>query len=218
METSEEFYPPPNLVAKPSRRWLYILLLILLLFVVISLVIWLVWFRTMKLSAFIVMELQVMWSIAVWPIKTLLGFLGLWSPTDGGSLVVPPPINMTTTEIVKHELSECPPCNCNCECPECEKVDTEVYEIEIKYLKDMVRLTGAIAKRENAINAQYKELYPGFSVMSPHVIKLSTEYQMIKEELRKDEEEWAYFKNYFSKLSNIPAITSTNKSELNNFE
>lgn len=216
METGQEFYPPPNLVTKPGRRWLYILLLSLLLFVVISIVIWLVWFRNMKLMSFMIMEFQVMWNIAMWPIKTLFGFLGLWNPSDAN--VVPPPINMTTTEIVKHELSECPPCNCSCECPECEKVDTEVYDIEIKYLKDMVRLTGAIAKRENAINAQYKELYPGFSVMSPHVIKLSTEYQMIKEELRKDEEEWAYFKNYFSKLSNIPSVAPSNSNPISNFD
>lgn len=195
-----------------SRRWLYIILLILLLFFVVSLVLWLIWFKGMSFSSFVILELQTMFNIAMWPIKFLLRTLGLW-PGDGGDSATPFPINanITTTEIVKHELSECPPCNCKCECPECEKIDVKPYEMEIQYLKDMVRLVGSIAKRENAINAQYKELYPGFSVMSPHVIKLTTEYQLIKDGLRNDEDEWNYFKNYFSKLSGIPSAQQTSQ-------
>jgi hypothetical protein len=116
-----------------------------------------------------------------------------------------PPVPTTHTEVIKHEVAECPPCTNECVCPTCEETDIRPYELEIKYLKNMVKMTGSIARRENAINSQYRELYPGFSVMSPHVRKLSHEYNFIKNEIRKDPEQWQYFKNYFSRISGIPS-------------
>lgn len=84
----------------------------------------------------------------------------------------------------------------------------KAMECEIRYLKNMVRFVGAMAMRENAINAQYRELYPGFSVMSPHVQRLSHEYNFLKNQLREDDNQWTYFKNYFTKLSGIPSASS----------
>lgn len=194
-----------------SRKWLYITLITLTIVLLFAFVVWIVWYRPYDVSfgAYLLLILQSIISIILWPIKVILSALGLWRE---GSVTVPPllpPSNVTTTQIVKHEISECPPCNCTCECPECKELDTKPYEAEIKYLKDMVRLIGSIARRENAINSQYRDLYPGFSVMSPHVRKLTTEYNLMKEELRKDDDEWQYFKNYFTKLSGIPSDTNS---------
>lgn len=203
---------------------LFTLIMILMLLIVLGLVIWLVWYRNMGigLGEFIVISLKAIFSIILWPFKFVLQVLGIWTDevvdaiNDGNDVIaeleseIPiPPIPTTHTEIIKHEMSECPPCTNECVCPVCEETDVRPYEMEIKYLKNMVKMTGSIARRENAINAQYRELYPGFSVMSPHVRKLSHEYNFIKEELRKDPEEWQYFKNYFSRLSGIPSSSQS---------
>ena len=143
------------------------------------------------------------------PFKLILKIFGIGSSSKPSL----PPLSVgssgssTTTEIIKHEIGTCPPCNV--ECPQPPKpTDTKPLELEIKYLKDMIKFTGSMAKRENAINAQYRELYPGFSVMSPDVRRLSYEYSFLKNQLREDENEWTYFKNYFTKLSGIPSSSS----------
>ncbi len=127
------------------------------------------------------------------------------SGAGGASEII---IQQPNVEVTKHVITDCPPCNCDCNCPKCEECDHRPYELEIKYLKDMVRFLGSIGMRENAINAQFRELHPGFTVNSPHVRQLSVEYNYIKNQIRKDKNKWQYFKNYFSKLSGIPS-TST---------
>jgi hypothetical protein len=113
----------------------------------------------------------------------------------------------THTTITKNEVSQCPPCEVKCpDVPVDNK--SSALETEIRYLKNMLKFTGAIAKRENAINAQYREINPGFSVMCPAVQRLSTEYNFLKNQIREDDAEYSYFKNYFSKLTGIPS-TST---------
>ena len=151
------------------------------------------------------------------PFKLILNLFGLGGVETSSTAAAPAPtepkqyempsIQSTQTEIVRHEIQECPPCNVTCpEAPPAQ--DCKPLELEIQYLKNMVRFVGAMAKRENSINAQYRELYPGFSVMSPHVRRLSNEYNFLKNQLRDDENEWTYFKNYFTKLSGIPSTSS----------
>ena len=144
------------------------------------------------------------------PIRWFLGLFGGGITVDSGPAapdVTPSPSSSGSVEVVRHEVGGCPPCELECPDP-LPPTDTKPYEMEIRYLKDMVKFVGSIAKRENAINAQYRELYPGFSVMSPHVRRLSHEYNFLKNQLREDENEWTYFKNYFTKLSGIPSASS----------
>ncbi len=139
------------------------------------------------------------------PFRLILGLFGIGvapAKPAGPDVLVSPDVNVTT-----HELGTCPPCDVKCaECP--LPTDCKPYELEIKYLKDMVKFVGSMAQRENAINSQYRELYPGFSVMSPDVRRLSYEYNYLKNQLREDENEWTYFKNYFTKLSGIASTSS----------
>lgn len=143
------------------------------------------------------------------PFKLILKIFGIGGAKPSAEIPSLPPIanTTTTTEVIKHEIGTCPPCNVQCP-PTPSPTDTKPLEMELKYLKDMVKFTGAMAKRENAINAQYRELYPGFSVMSPDVRRLSYEYSYLKNQLKEDENEWTYFKNYFTKLSGIPSSSS----------
>jgi hypothetical protein len=157
------------------------------------------------------------------PINFILGLFGVkvgvdkvpFSPIDPLSIVTDPlkaisglaGNDSTETTIVKHEIAQCPPCSLTC--PETPQCDNGPLELEIRYLKNMLKFVGSISRRENAINAQYRELYPGFSVMSPTVQRMSTEYNFLKNQIREDENEWTYFKNYFTKLTNIPSNTST---------
>ena len=143
------------------------------------------------------------------PFKLLLRVFGLGAelPKPAISLpqVIPPPSQVV--DVIKHEIGTCPPCDVKCpDIPKAE--DCKPLELEIGYLKKMVKFIGSMAKRENAINAQYREIYPGFSVMSPAVRRLSYEYNYMKNEIRDDENEWTYFKNYFTKLSGIPSTSS----------
>lgn len=201
---------------RSGMRFLYIFLIILILLLVLSLVIWLVWYnpRGVSLGEFILLVLRMIFDIILWPFKFILQALGIWTVDvvdaieEGGDVVAEiekAVVPTVQTEVIKHQIAECPPCTNECVCPKCEETDIRPYELEIKYLKNMVKMTGSIARRENAINSQYRELYPGFSVMSPHVRKLSHEYNFIKNELRKDPEQWQYFKNYFSRISGIPS-------------
>ncbi len=129
-------------------------------------------------------------------------------PLDSPSQSTPGGGATTHTTITKNEIGQCPPCNVKC--PDVPDVDanTKPLELEIKYLKNMLKFVGTISKRENAINAQYREIYPGFSVMCPSVQKLSTEYNYLKNQLREDETEYNYFKNYFTKLTGIASKSS----------
>lgn len=206
------------------RLILGIVLLAVIIILLIT-VIWLIFFRdAYSLFALLKMILD----LALLPFKLILQLFG-WGQTTitiQGEQQAPPPsqqeqqqpapsqgqqqpptVHTTQTEIIKHELGECPPCNVTCPEPQpCP--DAKPLEMEIGYLKNMIKFVGAMAKRENAINAQYRELYPGFSVMSPHVRRLTCEYNFIKNQLREDENQWTYFKNYFTKLTGIPSTSS----------
>lgn len=206
-----DFYSPLQ-TRQEGMRLLYLFLIILIVSLVISLIIWLIYYnpRGVSFGEFIVLTLKTIINIVLWPFKFILQVLGIWTDEvveiiEDDIKLPEPPIPTTHTEVIKHEIAECPPCTNECVCPECEETDIRPYELEIKYLKNMVKMTGSIARRENAINSQYRELYPGFSVMSPHVRKISHEYNFIKNEIRKDPEQWQYFKNYFSRISGIPS-------------
>ena len=188
-------------------------------FFLLTLVVWLVWYRRQGIRYFETarMLIRTIISWVFWPIRfvlELLGFITTEVAQDTATIVsaaaniIPKPPHTTHTTVVKREIAECPPCEVTCEEKDCPKVDTKPFELEIAYLKDMVKLVGTIAQRENAINAQYQELYPGFSVLSPAVRRLSHEYNYIKNDLRKDSSKWQYFKNYFSKLTGIPSTSS----------
>jgi len=185
-------------------------------FFLVSSVAWAVWYRDQDYGSYLWNIISWIGWFLFWPIRFLLTLMGFYG---GGEeipiaplpiLPIPPSKPALNTVVTKHEITDCPPCNVDVQCPPCNDGSGQIepLELEIKYLKDMVKFTGAIAKRENAINAQYKELYPGFNVLSPHVRKLSHEYNYIKEEIRKDKDKWQYFKNYFTKLSNIPSTAS----------
>ena len=217
-----DFYSPTTgqMTRRGGMGVLSLLLIVLVISFVISLAVWLIWYRPLgvSLGEFIVIVIKSIIDIILWPFKFILQVLGIWSSDvvnvidEGGDIIaeleaqIPiPSVPTTHTEVIKHEMSECPPCTNECVCPDCEETDIRPYELEIKYLKNMVKMTGSIARRENAINSQYRELYPGFSVMSPHVRKISHEYNFIKNELRQDPEQWQYFKNYYSRISGIPS-------------
>lgn len=207
-----DFYSP-SLQNQRGMSLLYLFLIIFIVSIVVSLVIWLIYYNPhgVSLGQFILLVMKSIIEILLWPFKFVLQVLGLWTVeiidvAEDIKIKLPlPAIPTTHTEIIKHEITDCPPCNNECNCPTCEETDIRPYELEIKYLKNMVKMTGSIARRENAINSQYRELYPGFSVMSPHVRKISHEYNFIKTETRKDPEQWQYFKNYFSRISGIPS-------------
>lgn len=145
-------------------------------------------------------------SILMAPINFILRLFGIKIGVQKVPLTGSILNDSTETTIIQHEIAQCPPCNVNC--PEPPVCDNRPLELEIRYLKNMLKFVGAISKRENAINAQYRELYPGFSVMSPDVQRLSTEYNFLKNQIREDENEWTYFKNYFTKLTNIPSSST----------
>lgn len=188
------------------------LAVLLIAFIVVMGLVWVIFFR----RKFTLWELlKKVLNLALLPFRLILKLFGLGkgeeepaAPTSEPTVVHDmPSIQSTHTEVVRHEIQECPPCNVTCPEPPAGQ-DCSPLELEIRYLKNMVRFVGSMAKRENAINAQYRELYPGFSVMSPHVRKLSTEYNFLKNQIREDENQWTYFKNYFTKLSGIPSTSS----------
>ena len=197
-------------------KFLATLGILLVAFVVVVAIIWAIFFR--KKFTLLKLFMQIL-GLVLLPFKLILKLFGLGGTAETGiSIDVPslpsdpltfdlPSIQSTQTEVVRHEIQECPPCNVKCpDAPAAQ--DCRALEMEITYLKDMVKFVGSMAKRENAINAQYRELYPGFSVMSPHVRKLSHEHNFLKNQLREDESQWTYFKNYFTKLSGIPSTAS----------
>lgn len=191
--------------------FIYLFTLILLITLILSIVIWSIWYRPsgVTLGGFIILIMKSIVNTLLWPIKFLLKILGFLVEEEEEIEIELPiiqaPSPTTHTEIIKHEITDCPACTNECNCPTCEETDIRPYELEIKYLKNMVKLTGSIARRENAINSQYRELYPGFSIVTPHVRKITHEYNFIKDEMRKDAQQWQYFKNYFSRISGIPS-------------
>jgi len=152
--------------------------------------------------------------VVLLPLKLFLrlftgGSGNITSPSTPSEIPFVPQPATTHTTITKNEVTQCPPCDVKCpEIPGNIATANSALETEIRYLKNMLKFTGAIAKRENAINAQYREINPGFSVMCPAVQRLSTEYNFLKNQIREDDAEYSYFKNYFSKLTGIPS-TST---------
>ncbi len=213
---------------QPGMRLLYKLLIGFTITIMIIILVWLLFYSPSGIGfgEFILLLLSTVINIVLWPIKFVLQLLGIMSSSTPSSnatggpkldnpinalapLITAPLGGMQNTTVVKHEIAECPPCNCSCDCPVCTETDVKPFKLEIKYLEDMVKMLGSIARRENAINSQYRELYPGFSIMSPHVQKITHEYNYLKDEIRKDEDEWAYFKNYFSKLSGVPSTSQS---------
>lgn len=192
--------------------WIAVIIVALLL---VSFLMWGIFFR----KKYTLLELfRKLLEFALLPFKLILKLFGIGKNTTTPSPSSPEPTPAPTipepsvpvvqhTEVIKHEIETCPPCNVECP-PAPAAKDCKPLEMEIGYLKNMVKFVGSMAMRENAINAQYRELYPGFSVMSPQVRKLSYEYNFLKNQLREDENQWTYFKNYFTKLSGIPSTSS----------
>jgi len=206
-----DYYGDDSSMRSAGRGFLFIFIMILLIAIIVTFVLWMVWYRPLGVGfgEFIVMALKTVANILLWPFKFILQVLGIWpssvvSAINNGQDILGD-LGIPSAQVIRHNVSDCPPCTNECVCPKCDEIDIRPYELEIKYLKDMVKMTGSIARRENAINSQYRELYPGFSVISPHVRKLSHEYNFIKNEIRKDPEEWQYFKNYYSRISGIPS-------------
>jgi hypothetical protein len=194
----------------------------LIVFVVLIVSFFLVWLIFFRKNASLTEFIKKLFDLILLPFKLLLKLFGVEigkkgvEPPVGAKEEPPekgvePPVGAKEEppeiKVVHDKQTTCPPCEVKC--PDAPApTDCKPFELEIKYLKDMVKFVGAMAKRENAINAQYRELYPGFSVMSPEVRRLSYEYNFLKNEMREDENKWTYFKNYFTKLSGIPSTSS----------
>ncbi len=216
---------------KPGMRLIFKVLIGVAIALAIIMLVWVLFYRPYGIGIwdFVLLLMTTVVNLILWPIKFVLQLLGIMgsSSNDTSSstgptgpaldnplnalapLITAPMGGMQNTTVVKHEIGECPPCNCSCDCPTCTETDVKPFQLEIKYLEDMVKMLGAIARRENAINAQYRELYPGFSIQSPHVQKITHEYNYLKNEIKQDEDEWGYFKNYFSRLSGIPSTSQS---------
>lgn len=179
-----------------------VVIAIIVALLLIGFMVWLLFYRKTITFGELITKI-INWLLT--PFRLLLKVFGYGGKTSAPVTPITP--GLPDVDIIKHELGTCPPCELKCPDP-LPQVDCKPLELEISYLKKMVKFTGAMAKRENAINAQYKELYPGFSVMSPQVRKLSYEYNYLKNQLREDDNEWTYFKNYFTKLSGIPSTSS----------
>jgi hypothetical protein len=175
--------------------------------IVITAILWAIQGRSTPFGTFLGGMFKQLWNLVLLPFRLILQIFGIGpesAPAPAPPTTQEPTIHSTETTVIKHELAECPPCDVKCPDPP-KMPDTRPLEMEIDYLKNMVRFIGSIAQRENAVNAQYRELYPGFSVMSPAVRRLSHEYNFLKRQLREDEGQWTYFQNYFTKLSGIPS-------------
>lgn len=208
-----ELEPPRKITALRVVMWIFIVLTVAM---IITSIVWASMYKsTMGYGDFLSMIITKIWNIAIWPIKLLMSMFGFGGDAIPIPIPIPqlplPPAPTLNTVVTKHEITTCPPCQVDVKCPPCDdnKAEIKPLETEIKYLKDMLRFVGTIAKRENAINTQYKELYPGFNVQSPQVRKIGNEYTFIKEDIRKDKDEWQYFKNYFTQLTNIPSTSNT---------
>ena len=81
------------------------------------------------------------------PFKLILRLFGIGAGNDDDDeLDVDPPVHSTNTEIVRHEIGECPPCNVKCPDPPMAP-DMKPLEMEISYLKNMVKFVGSMARR-----------------------------------------------------------------------
>jgi hypothetical protein len=129
-------------------------------------------------------------------------------PTSGTNCpVIPDQKENPPVQVIEHEVSVCPPCELKCPDPQ-KCPDTKPLELEIDYLKNMLKFVGSICRRENAVNSQFRAVYPGFSIMTPEVKKVSLEYNILKNQMREDEDQWTFFKNYFTRLTGIPSSSS----------
>lgn len=173
---------------------------------ILGVLIWLLFQGDLSVSTII----ETLGKVLLFPFQVILRVFGV-SPNETPA---PPPAQECPVDkpnepvqVVEHQVSNCPPCELKCpETPICQ--DTKPMELEIQYLKDMLKFVGTICQRENAINEQFRELYPGFSIMSPEVKRLTMQYQFLKNQIREDETQYTYFKNYFTKLTGIPSSSS----------
>ncbi len=198
--------------ATPEHSSLFMLLVLLICVFAGSFVMWIVWFRDSGIT-YPQFWLVIFWKIAdfiMWPIRLLLYLFGLRPTSDAEiPMIQVLPKSSPPTTPPKAEPN-CPECKCDCNCPQCDIDGYDVeqvkpYKNEIKYLKHMVMLLGKIALRENAVNHLYQEVYDPSEGISPSVTKLANEYDFIKEQVRQDPREWAYFKEYFTPLSSVPS-------------
>ena len=119
-----------------------------------------------------------------------------------------------TKVIIKEVNKPCPACQCpecpDCNCPECPDCECPTFEAEVKalrseneYLKWMVRYTGVIARRENAVNRAISVRCPGSFGMVPFVQQADEEARLMKSHISKDKQMYGYFQNYFSRYTGI---------------
>jgi hypothetical protein len=172
--------------------------------IIVGAIVWMLFFQDKMSLLDLIMKIV---DIALLPFKLFIRLFIGDTPKKTPTPPAAPPAGPPPSTVITHQIAECPPCNVKCPDP---IIDTskKPIELEVNYLKDMLRFVGTICRRENAINAQYQELYPGFSVMSPHVQRISAEYNFLKNQMREDENKYTYFKNYFTKLTGIPSTSS----------
>lgn len=151
--------------------------------------------------------------VLLFPLEVIWRVFGGESSTASTPTVTCPPLGTNPpVQVIEHDVSVCPPCELTCpDPPKC--TDTKPLELEIEYLKNMLKFVGAICRRESAVNAQFRQVYPGFSIMTPEVKKVSIEYNMLKNQMREDENQWTFFKNYFTRLTGIPSSSSAIHTE-----
>ena len=190
-----------------SRAGILVALFIVFLLVsILGVLLWLLFQGNLSLSTII----QSLGKVLLFPFQVIWKVFGGESSSPTSSDKTCPPVvsgSNQPVQVVEHEVSICPPCELTCpDPPKCP--DTKPLEMEIGYLKNMLKFVGAICRRENAVNSQFRQVYPGFSIMTPEVKKVSLEYNIIKNQLREDEDQWTFFKNYFTRLTGIPSASS----------
>jgi hypothetical protein len=95
----------------------------------------------------------------------------------------------------------------NKKCPDCictsNDVELKSLTTEVRYLKWMTRLLGALMRRENAMNRVMSEHCKGTFAMVPLVQKSDQETQYVQNFIQKDPEMLNYFQTHFTQYSGI---------------